>query len=218
MSRHLVMLDPGGRITFPYRGLQVVPAILRPIALGSADRLRDSAIGKREAAIYQNDTKLKILLATHLPGTVSVAPWLERHGISRDLQTYYRRSGWLETAGTGAFSRPGETVGWQGGLYALQTQSQLPIHAGSLTALALQGYGHYVRLGSPTVFLFSQPKVALSAWFRNHDWEQAVRQFKTSFPPEDLTLTHFPNAHILHQGVIAGAGNAGMPVSLARHR
>jgi hypothetical protein len=139
----------------------------------------------------QNDTKLKILLANHLSGTVSVASWLEKHGISRDLQTYYRRSGWLETAGTGAFSRPGENVGWQGGLYALQTQSQLPIHAGALTALALQGYSHYVRLGPPTVFLFSQPKIDLPAWFRNHNWEQNVRQFKTSFLPEDLALTPF---------------------------
>ena len=138
-----------------------------------------------------NEEKLKNLLAAHLPGTVLVASWLEQRGISRDLQKYYRRSGWLQTAGTGAFQRPGEEVTWQGGLYALQSQSHLPIHAGALTALALQGYSHYVRLGSESVFLFSTPRVGLPAWFRNHDWHQPVRHYRTSILPEDLTLTEY---------------------------
>jgi hypothetical protein len=60
-----------------------------------------------------NEAKLKNLLAAHVPGTILVAPWLEQQGISHDLQKYYRRSGWLETAGTGAFKRPGEQVTWQ---------------------------------------------------------------------------------------------------------
>jgi hypothetical protein len=139
----------------------------------------------------QNEAKLKNLLAAHLPGTICVASWLEQHGVSRNLQKYYRRSGWLETAGTGAFKRSGENVGWQGGLYALQTQSRLPIHAGALTALALQGYSHYVRLGPETVFLFSLPRVAMPAWFRNHDWGQPVQHRKTSFLPENLALTDY---------------------------
>jgi hypothetical protein len=138
-----------------------------------------------------NEAKLKSLLTAHLPGTISVASWLEQRGISHDLQKYYRRSGWLETAGTGAFKRPGEHVTWQGGLYAIQAQSRLPIHAGALTALALQGHSHYVRLGAETVFLFSQPRVSLPAWFRNHDWQQPVQHCKTSILPENLALTDF---------------------------
>ena len=89
-----------------------------------------------------NEAKLKNLLAAHVPGTILVAPWLEQQGISHDLQKYYRRSGWLETAGTGAFKRPGEQVTWQGGLYALQMENHLPVQAGALTALALEGYSH----------------------------------------------------------------------------
>lgn len=138
-----------------------------------------------------NEEKLKRLLDSHLPGTVYVAAWLEGRGISRDLQAYYRKSGWLETVGTGAFKRPSEQVTWQGGLYALQEQSGLAVHAGALTALALQGYAHYVRLGAETVFLFSPPKTNLPAWFRNRDWGQKIYHCKTSVLPSGLALTDY---------------------------
>lgn len=138
-----------------------------------------------------NDAKLKKLLAAHLPGTAYVAVWLEGRGISRDLQAYYRTSGWLETVGRGAFKRPNEQVTWQGGLYALQAQSGLAIHAGALTALALQGFAHYVRFGAETVFLFSPPKTNLPAWYRNRDWGQKVSYFSTSVLPLRLGLTDY---------------------------
>ncbi len=57
-----------------------------------------------------NEEKLKKLLEAHLPGTVCVASWLEQRNISRYLQKHYRKSGWLESAGTGAFKRPGDPV------------------------------------------------------------------------------------------------------------
>lgn len=139
----------------------------------------------------QNREKLKKLLDSHLPGTVYVASWLEGRGISRDLQKHYRKSGWLETSGTGAFKRPGEQVTWQGGLYALQAQSGLAVHAGALTALALQGYAHYLRLGAETVFLFSPPKTSLPAWFKNRDWGQKIHHCKTSVMPPGLALADY---------------------------
>jgi hypothetical protein len=139
----------------------------------------------------QNDTKLKTLLALHRPGTALLASWLEGQGISRDLQKSYRRSGWLETLGTGAFKRPNETVTWQGGLYAVQTQGELPIHAGALTALSLQGFSHYLRLGGQTVFLFSPRGTKLPAWFKTHDWGVPVRQVSTTMLPPELGLTDY---------------------------
>lgn len=138
-----------------------------------------------------NKDKLKKLLDTHLPGTVYVASWLEDHGISRDLQKHYRKSGWLESAGTGAFKRPGEQVTWQGGLYALQVQSGLAVHAGALTALVLRGFAHYVRLGAETIFLFSPPKTNLPTWFRNRDWGQKIHHCKTSVLPSGLALADY---------------------------
>jgi hypothetical protein len=132
--------------------------------------------------------KIKRLLDLHKTGTVLLASWLEKHDISRSLQTHYRRSGWLTSVGTGAFKRPNDTVSWQGGLYAIQQQGGLPIHAGALTALSLQGYSQYLRFGGERVYLFSPRGVKLPAWFKKHDWGVPVRHISTSFLPTDLGL------------------------------
>jgi hypothetical protein len=135
------------------------------------------------------ETKIQRMLDLHKPGTVSLASWLEKQGISRDLQKRYRRGGWLESVGPGAFKRPGDEVRWQGGLYALQAQANLPVHPGAMTALAMQGLAHYLRLGEEKVFLFSPPKTTLPAWFRKHDWAVPIRHVQTSVLPPTLGLT-----------------------------
>jgi hypothetical protein len=134
------------------------------------------------------EQKIQKLLDQHKPGTVCLASWLEELGISYDLQKRYRHSGWLSSIGTGAFVRPGDDVHWQGGLYAMQTQANLPIHAGAITALAMQGMSHYMRLGSERIFLFSPPKTLIPAWFRSNDWQVDLRYIKTSFLPEELGM------------------------------
>jgi hypothetical protein len=86
-----------------------------------------------------SDKKLMILLDNHVPGTVLLASWLEKNGISRDLQQYYLKSGWLESYGVGAFKRPNENVQWIGALNSVQRQTKMQVHAGGLTSLSLQG-------------------------------------------------------------------------------
>jgi hypothetical protein len=135
--------------------------------------------------------KLQKMLALQTQGAVCLAAWLERAKISRDLQAYYRRSGWLTAIGRGAFIRPHDTVGWQGGLYALQQQASLPIHVGALTALSMTGFAHYVRMGSEQVFLFAPPKTPYPAWFKSHDWNTSIQLVRTSILPDKLGLTDF---------------------------
>jgi hypothetical protein len=137
----------------------------------------------------QNESKITKLLDRHRPGTVLLASWMEGIGISRDLQKRYRRSGWLESVGTGAFKRPSEDVTWHGGLYALQAEAELPIHAGAMTALAMQGLAHYARLGTDRVFLFSPPKTILPAWFKNYDWGVLIKHVRTSVVPGAMGFT-----------------------------
>jgi hypothetical protein len=135
----------------------------------------------------QKDSKLKRMLNTHRQGTVVLPKWLEGLGISRELQKVYRKSGWLETVGAGAFKRSGEKVNWQGALHSVQ-QINLPIHAGALTALSLQGMAHYFRMAEETVFLFSPRQTLLPRWFKNHSWGYPVQHVKTSLLPEGLGL------------------------------
>lgn len=134
-------------------------------------------------------SKLNLLLTQHLPGTIELASWLEGLGISHDLQQYYRSSGWLEPVGVGASKRPGEIISWEGALYTLQVQGQMPIHAGARTALSLQGFTHYVRSDKEPLFLFSPPATPLPTWFRKHDWNRPVIHEKTSFLASGLALT-----------------------------
>lgn len=129
------------------------------------------------------------MLDQHKPGTVCLGAWLESLSISNDLQKRYRRSGWLAAIGKGAFVRPDDTVGWQGGLYALQAQAGLPIHAGAMTALSMQGKAHYVRMGAEQVYLFAPPKTPHPAWFKNHDWGKGIQLVRTSILPNGVGLT-----------------------------
>jgi len=135
----------------------------------------------------ENESKLKKLLNQHQQGTVSLAKWLEHIGISHNLQKKYRKSGWLESIGSGAFKRPNEKVGWQGAIYAMQTQAKLPIHPGATTALSMQGLSHYMR-AQETVFLFSPPTSQLPKWFSSYTWGTSIQHVKTSMLPDKIGM------------------------------
>ncbi|MBL7971306.1 MAG: AbiEi antitoxin N-terminal domain-containing protein, partial [Prolixibacteraceae bacterium] len=138
-----------------------------------------------------NEIKLKKLLDLHVPGTIMLASWLDANGFSHDLQQRYLKSGWLESVGVGAFKRPNETVGWQGALYSLQKQANLPVYIGGPTALSLLGFSHYIRTGAETVYLFSLLNTRLPAWFKQYSWNEAVSHVKTSFLPEGIGMEEF---------------------------
>ena len=132
--------------------------------------------------------KLMTLLNQHKPGSVYLPSWLEAQGISRDLQKYYLKAGWLESVGRGAYKRTTEQVDWEGALYALQQQAGLKVHAGGLTALTKQGSNQYLRLGGEQVFLFSPLNVALPAWFKAYVWGVRIEHVKTGFLPDELGI------------------------------
>jgi len=129
-----------------------------------------------------------MLLDGHKYGDVYLATYLEKKGISRDLQSYYCRSGWLEPLGRGAFKRPNDTVNWQNGLQALVEQAELKLHIGGITALSQQGAGHYVRLGKEKVTLFSLSGFRLPVWFKNYDWDVEIVHITTRFLLTDEAL------------------------------
>ncbi|MCO5097248.1 MAG: type IV toxin-antitoxin system AbiEi family antitoxin [Rhodocyclaceae bacterium] len=102
--------------------------------------------------------------------------WLARQGVSPSLATRYRKSGWMDSVGRGAFARRGDTVGWEGAVYALQTEPGTTIHPGGRTALELLGYSHFLRLAPRrAVFLYGGPGERLPKWMRDHDWGADVR-------------------------------------------
>lgn len=131
----------------------------------------------------QRETYLKILFKVLQPGCVVTADWLESFGISRNLQKYYLKSGWLESIGRGAYKKPGDTVEWQGALNALQKQTETKVHVGGLSALELQGFSHYFRMHNESLQLFSPLKTKPPKWFADYNWKQDVKHYQSSFLP-----------------------------------
>ena len=132
--------------------------------------------------------KLRSMLDGWKPHTVATSPHLNSLGVTPQDVRNYVGSRWLTSLGRGAFKRPNETVTWQGALYSIQTQLQLPLHVGALTALEMSGHSHYLRFSKSTAYLFSPLNVALPQWFKSH-WGDEVRHSQTKFLPPDLGLT-----------------------------
>jgi hypothetical protein len=107
-------------------------------------------------------------------GTVATASWFQHHGVSPQLARKYRHSGWIEALGHGAFTKKGDQITWEGGLYAVQTHLCLPIHVGGKTAMQLRGYAHFLELGKESVCLFGKRKTKLPSWFRQYQWGVAL--------------------------------------------
>jgi len=124
--------------------------------------------------------KINSLLKQWPRKAVVVQSWLNHQGITRQLAAAYEKSSWINRIGRGAFMRADDQqVEWTGGLYAIQTQMQFPIHVGGKTALQWQGYAHFLPLGQEgsSVVLFGLPNVKLPAWFSQYDWGIQVNFF-----------------------------------------
>ena len=117
-----------------------------------------------------------------------LSSWLVQQGYSLDLQKRYKKSGWLESIGTGAMIRSGDSVDYLGGIYALQNQAGLSVHVGGRTALSLQGQGHYIEMSAGRVVLLGGKQEKLPEWFKNYSWKPRVDYYTTSLLPADMGL------------------------------
>ncbi|EOQ90755.1 PF11459 family protein [Leptospira yanagawae serovar Saopaulo str. Sao Paulo = ATCC 700523] len=86
----------------------------------------------------------------------------------------YRRSGWIQAIGSGAYTRSGDDLQWQGGVWGLQKQLNLPIHVGGKTAIEEAGYAQYLNLGKQKVYLIADPDTKLPTWFQKTNWNAQI--------------------------------------------
>ena len=129
----------------------------------------------------ETGSKINKLLKIWPSGTVAVLPWLGKQGVYQQLVHEYEKTSWLRRIGRGAYAKADDKVEWTGGLYAMQEQMGLPVHAGGKTALQMQGYAHFLPPGKgATVFLFGLPDVKLPTWFKQYRWDVRVRYTTTN--------------------------------------
>jgi hypothetical protein len=120
-----------------------------------------------------SDKKLMSLLDNHVPGTVLLASWLEKNGISRDLQQYYLKSGWLESYGSEHSNGQMKMCNGRSVELITKTNQNCKCMLVGLTSISLQGLSHYVRMEKESLYLFSPQYVKLPKWFLNSGMEQS---------------------------------------------
>jgi hypothetical protein len=111
-------------------------------------------------------------LMRHWPASVPLTSlWLKNNGYYKQLVNLYSKNGWIKSLGKGAYSRLDDPLTWQGAVNALQTQLELPVHVGGLTALELYGVTQYVMLNNldPTFYLYNLGEKIphIPKWFLN---------------------------------------------------
>lgn len=125
-------------------------------------------------------TKINQLLSKWPKGTIGTSVWMESKGITADLRKSYKESGWIKAVANGAYTRFDDKANWQGALYAMQDQLQLPIHAGALTALELKGRSHFVpRSEKSRIYFFSRRNVTIPKWVGSLPDQERIQIFKT---------------------------------------
>ena len=109
----------------------------------------------------QRGQKLNSLQHLLPEGLVVSAAWLEDRGYSSALRGKYVANGWLKQPARGIYTRPGAETRWQHLVISMQSLMRQPVAVGGLSALELQGYGHYVRMGSEhRVYLYTETRLA----------------------------------------------------------
>lgn len=135
-----------------------------------------------------NKTKINQLLSASPKGIVLLSSWLKKQGYSFDLIKRYRKSGWLESIGTGADIRADDKIDYYGALHTLQTQANLKIHAGGRSAFSMLGKSHYLELDTKKLILFGSQNNRLPTWFEKYDWQITVEYYSSNFLPPEMGL------------------------------
>jgi hypothetical protein len=126
----------------------------------------------------QNRNKLNQTLKQWPASGLLTAASLRAQGISSALLHHYVQRHWLEQVERGVYRRPGDAPGWAAALHLAQLDEGLPVHVGGLTALELQGYGHY--MGERPLFLYAPPRTRIPAWLEGATGRE-VRFCPTNF-------------------------------------
>jgi len=130
-------------------------------------------------------TKINRLISQWPRGTVGAAAYLNASGFSHDLLGRYKKSGWIQSFGRGAYILSGDKAEWPGALYALQTQLGMNVHPGGKTALELKGYAHYLPSGKRKVFLYGPQGQVLPNWFKGERLGVDISMTRTNLFPLD---------------------------------
>lgn len=119
--------------------------------------------------------KIKQILDAQGADTLLFSSWLTAQGINRAEQAAYVQSGWLEKVAHGVYKVAGANVSLFSAVSAYNSQLGKQCIIGAETALDIRGYSHYVPMGKPLAFLFTESRAKLPQWFLTTEWDRTIR-------------------------------------------
>ena len=87
-------------------------------------------------------------------GLLVDAAWLTKHGYSTSLRSQYVSAGWLEQPTRQVYRRTRDPLHWSQAIISLQTLLERDLTIGGRSALAIQGYSHYLVHETKAIHLY----------------------------------------------------------------
>ena len=123
--------------------------------------------------------KIKSILQDSNHNGVLTTSWLEKQNVTRTEQTQYVRSGWLVRIVPGIYHLANVKPTLYGTLASIDEQEGLNYRIAASSALALQGYTHYLSLGQQQAHIITPSDRRLPKWMGEYKWDMALHEFST---------------------------------------
>lgn len=126
-------------------------------------------------------TKIQHILESYPHGALFFGDWLSKQGLTAKEQHSYMKRGWLTRISKGVYALQGTSPTLLQAVAAYNSQLGKQCILGAYTALELRGYSHYLPLGKPIAYLFTDKNSKLPSWMVQREWDMTVRYMTTSF-------------------------------------
>lgn len=131
-------------------------------------------------------TKIQQIIESAPHDSLLFSSWLSSQGLDTKGQYSYMKSGWLARISKGVYKIQGTTPSLMAAISSYNTQLGKHCIVGAYTALDLRGYSHYLSVGKPIAYLFTEKNNKLPSWLLKEDWGMTVRYMTTSFLGDGL--------------------------------
>lgn len=126
-------------------------------------------------------TKIQQIMKLVPQNAVLFSPWLTAQGMDTKSQNAYKTTGWLYRISKGVYCLRGATPTLMDAVASYNHQLNKNCIIGAYTALDFRGYSHYLSIGKPKAYLFTDSKNRIPSWLLNGDWNMTIKHTTTSF-------------------------------------
>lgn len=131
-------------------------------------------------------TKIQQIIGSVPHDSVLFGSWLSSQGLDARGQYSYMKSGWLDRISKGVYKIHGSTPTLMATVSSYNMQLGKSCIVGAYTALEFRGYSHYLSMGKPLAYLFTDKTNKLPSWLLKEEWDMTIKYMTTSFLGNEL--------------------------------